>query len=95
MRTEAVGSVRFVEDPTQMKGTLCMSGWSCSSRASPWDGSRHAPGSEGGDTMDPDATMNDLIDAVLADDFDAANDCIFELRIWRSKGGFKPSDPRS
>ena len=48
--------------------------------------------------MDPNATLNTLIDAVLGgrwdDDYDTAQDALDALFAWRSNGGFTPDDPR-
>jgi len=48
--------------------------------------------------MDPNATLNTLIDAILGGDwdtdYDVAQDALDNLFAWRANGGFAPTDPR-
>jgi hypothetical protein len=44
--------------------------------------------------MDPDATLGQLIDSVLAEDWSGAIGDLFALKHWVEHGGFGPTDPR-
>ena len=44
--------------------------------------------------MDPNATLNELLDAIYAADADAALDAAEALVEWIDSGGFAPTDPR-
>jgi len=45
--------------------------------------------------MDPNAALNNLIDAILSSDYDDARDVLRNLEGWHRSGGFTPSDPRA
>jgi hypothetical protein len=44
--------------------------------------------------MDPNATYDMLVDAILADDTDGAIEHARNLWNWLSKGGFAPDRPK-
>jgi hypothetical protein len=44
--------------------------------------------------MDPDIAFDELIGAVLTDNWDVARERVSQLKAWRAVGGFTPADPR-
>ncbi len=45
--------------------------------------------------MDPDATLNNLIEAAVAGNLRDLNEAHQALALWLAGGGFPPSDPRN
>ncbi len=45
--------------------------------------------------MDPNAALNQIIDAAVAGDAEALGPLVIDLGIWLAAGGFPPDDPRT
>ncbi len=45
--------------------------------------------------MDPDATLNELIEAAVNGDTAMLRDAADDLVLWLKRGGFTPADPRA